>query len=283
MKYTIGLDIGGSKIFGGLFDAKYKLVNSKTVATPVGVTNKMLISLVTEMIHSLWRDGVEKIGIGVAGFVQYEVLIKSPNMPKLSKLDFKKALQKSFLIPISVENDSRLFTLAESIMGAGRTVKVVAGVTFGTGVGGGLVVDREVYHGGSGLAGEIGHLYFSGESFEKMFGGHNMVNQINSIFKTNFRNPTELEKTTLSKTKLGNEIREILVYFLTKFFFNLILMYDPNMIVIGGSIGKKLMSKLLPDIKAELKKYYKNLGIPAHTQLKISKLENSTAIGAILL
>ena len=283
MKYTIGLDVGGSKIFGGLFDAKYKLVHSKTIATPVGVSNKLLISLITEIIQSLWPENIEKIGIGVAGFVQNGILVKSPNMPKIKQLNFSKELKKKFHVTISVENDSRLFTLAESIIGSAKSARVVACVTFGTGVGGGLVVDKQIFHGGSGLAGEIGHTYFEGASFEQMFGGRNMVNHINATFKTKFKNPTEVEKEIFSKTKLGKEMRKIHVYFIAKFFFNLILMYDPNMIVIGGSIGKRLISKLIPEIKKELHKCSKELGLPLHAQIKVSKLENSTSLGAVLI
>ena len=70
--------------------------------------------------------------------------------------EIKNILEKEFNIPIIVDNDANLFTLAEGILGAGKKYSVVVGVTMGTGVGAGLVIDKKIYHGRKD-ASEIGH------------------------------------------------------------------------------------------------------------------------------
>jgi predicted NBD/HSP70 family sugar kinase len=100
------------------------------------------------------------IGIGIAGAVDYRrgIVHSSPNLPAdFRRVPLAKLVRQKLRRPVTVENDAQCFTLAEAKAGAAIGKATVVGLTLGTGVGGGVVINGKILHGRDGLAGHFGH------------------------------------------------------------------------------------------------------------------------------
>jgi glucokinase len=154
-----GIDVGGTKIAGGVVDADGGLLEELRVESPAADTEAMedaIAELVTELAS---RHAITAVGIGAAGYVDKDrarVLI-APNLA-WRDVSLKDDLEERIDLPVVVENDANAAAWGEFTFGAGHDVDDLLLVTVGTGVGGGLVLDGALYRGGFGVAAEIGHL-----------------------------------------------------------------------------------------------------------------------------
>lgn len=127
----IGIDIGGTKIRGILWEGK-KVVRSREFATPKNKHNlrKKLVALTASLSG---RNPVRAIGIGAAGIVERTTLLFSPNIPRIRNFEFRPLWPRS--IPLRLDNDARAFARAEFLRGAGRGSRILFALTIGTGIG----------------------------------------------------------------------------------------------------------------------------------------------------
>lgn len=127
----IGIDIGGTKIRGVLWDGK-KVVRSREFATPKNKDNlrKKLVALTASLSG---QNPVRAIGIGAAGIVEQTTLLFSPNIPRIRNFEFRPLWPRS--IPLRLDNDARAFARAEFLRGAGRGSRILFALTIGTGIG----------------------------------------------------------------------------------------------------------------------------------------------------
>lgn len=155
----IGVDLGGTKIEAiALGDDGAELVRRR-VATPSGdyaATLDAIAALVTSIEEKLGRTG--SVGVGTPGAISPRTgLIKNSNSIVLNGRPLDRDLAAKLARPIRIENDANCFALSEAVDGAARDANVVFGVILGTGVGGGIVVDKCVVSGRNRIAGEWGH------------------------------------------------------------------------------------------------------------------------------
>jgi predicted NBD/HSP70 family sugar kinase len=128
---VIGIDIGGTKIRGILWDGK-KVARSEEFATPKNKHDFQ--SKLTALTASLaGQNDIRGIGIGAAGIMERTTLLFSPNIPYIKKLDFRPLWHRS--IPLRLDNDARSFARAEFLTGAGRGAERMFALTIGTGIG----------------------------------------------------------------------------------------------------------------------------------------------------
>ena len=158
---VVGVDIGGSKISAGLVSPEGDILRTRSVATPAGPA--AILAEVKRLCHELITDfqgDVIAIGIGSAGMVDSvrgRVIHANDNLPgwtgtALSALDIGDGL------PILAENDARALAYGEAKLGAGKDYSSLLCVTVGTGIGGGIILDGEIWRGPNYSAGEIGYL-----------------------------------------------------------------------------------------------------------------------------
>jgi fructokinase len=155
----IGVDLGGTKIEAiALGDDGAELIRRR-VPTPSGdyaATLDAIAALVSSIEEKLGPRG--SIGIGTPGAISPRTgLIKNSNSIALNGRPLDRDLVAKLARPIRIENDANCFALSEAVDGAGRDASVVFGVILGTGVGGGIVVDKRVVSGRNRIAGEWGH------------------------------------------------------------------------------------------------------------------------------
>ncbi len=155
----IGIDLGGTKIEAAAFAGDGRLLLRRRIATPAGdyeATLAALRRLVDEVEAELGRRGT--VGIGMPGALSpASGLAKNANSTCLNRRPFDRDVMAALGRPVRFANDANCFALSEAIDGAARGAAVVFGAILGTGVGGGVVVDRRVLTGVNAIAGEWGH------------------------------------------------------------------------------------------------------------------------------
>src|SRR3990170_4923647 len=159
MSLSCGVDVGGTKILGGVVDETGSVVERLRVespATDVEAIEEAIAGLVRELAG---RHEIVAVGVGAAGYVDRErarVLI-APNLA-WRDIDLKAELEEQLDLNVVLENDANAAAWGEFRFGAGEDVDDLLLVTVGTGVGGGLVLDGELYRGAFGVGAEIGHM-----------------------------------------------------------------------------------------------------------------------------
>ena len=172
----LGIDIGGTFIKLGLVRGRRILSQRQLPTAPLAASPKKLIKGLKEIIRQAVReapDRVAGVGIGIPGLIRYPqgVVSSSVNLKGWKEVPLRQALSKHLRMPVQIDNDVNVMTLAEWLYGAGRGTKNLVCLTLGTGVGGGLVLDGQLFRSGGGPTGEIGHLPLSAEGPRCACGG----------------------------------------------------------------------------------------------------------------
>jgi glucokinase len=156
---TCGVDVGATKILGGVVDEAGTVVEELLVASPatdVEAIVDAIAGLITELAS---RHTLEAVGVGAAGYIDRarSRVMFAPNLA-WRDLDLRGELEERVHLPVVVENDANAAAWGEFTFGAGKDVDDLLLVTVGTGVGGGVVLDGRLHRGAFGVGGEIGHL-----------------------------------------------------------------------------------------------------------------------------
>jgi len=164
--YIVGVDVGGTKIAAGLVNREAQVVARTVLPTPgdddVNIVLDQIYQSIDETLNKSSVDRRDIVGIGVVTpgplDPQTGVLFHAPNIPALKNVPILKLVQTRFGLPTVVDNDANAAGLAEALVGAGAGYRYVLYVTVSTGIGTGVVIDQEIYHGRHGAAGEGGHV-----------------------------------------------------------------------------------------------------------------------------
>jgi glucokinase len=163
--FTVGMDVGGTKIAVGIMDPLGEMVAQYTSKVHSGRPPEEVVQAMVEALErvlaqaGLRQEDIAGIGVGFAGHVhgQKGVVLTSSNLPAWDRYPLRDHLQEQVKIPVILENDSNCAAWAEYRFGAGRGSRYLCYVTFSTGYGLGIVIDGKLYTGATGTAGEIGH------------------------------------------------------------------------------------------------------------------------------
>lgn len=158
VKPTIGIDIGGTKIAGGLISATGEILSRARRETPAEDVDE-IVDAVGELIEELGSDhDVEAAGVACAGYIDKAgtTVLFSPNLAWRDE-PMKERLENRVDVQVTIENDANAAAYGEFVHGAGHDVDDMVMVTIGTGVGGGMIFDGELFRGSFGVAAEIGH------------------------------------------------------------------------------------------------------------------------------
>ncbi|MFE1666175.1 ROK family glucokinase [Microbacterium sp. P02] len=156
----VGIDIGGTKIAGGVVDGEGRIIEKLRVSTPVDTT--ALSDAVIDMVHHLGdRHEIVAVGVAAAGFIDRDqsTVIHAPNIAWENE-PLRAILEARIDVPVTIDNDANAAGWAEFRYGAGRGFTDMVMLTMGTGVGGAVVIGGGLHRGGHGIAGELGHTRF---------------------------------------------------------------------------------------------------------------------------
>lgn len=159
MSLACGIDVGGTKIAGGVVDESGTILEELRVESPATDAEAIEEAIAGLVVELRERHPIETVGVGAAGYVDKAraVVLFAPNVAWRNE-DLKGELEKRIDLPVVIENDANAAAWGEFTYGAGHDVDDLLLVTVGTGVGGGLVLDGEVYRGANGVGAEIGHM-----------------------------------------------------------------------------------------------------------------------------
>lgn len=162
-EFIVGVDVGGTKILSIVVNNKFEVISrcrkkTKGWNKDTKPENK-IIQTIEESLEQAGNPKIMGIGIGAPGPVDPKngIVINTPNLG-WENFPVVDILSKHFSVPVVLDNDVNLGTYAEWLLGKNKDVKHVVGVFPGTGIGGGLIVNRKIVHGASGGAGEVGHM-----------------------------------------------------------------------------------------------------------------------------
>jgi glucokinase len=156
--FSIGLDMGGTKCAGVLVDDDGNIVASNRIATPTGADNVVgaLVNSARELMAQS-PEPVGALGCGIPGLMTNEGVLRfAPHLPGVIELPLQQLLADALQVPVTVANDNTCAAWGEYSID--RTASTFLYVGFGTGVGGGVVVDDKLLYGSQGFSGEIGHM-----------------------------------------------------------------------------------------------------------------------------
>lgn len=262
--YVIGIDLGGTKIHGALADDKGNVISSKIVPTEASEGSEAVLNRIIGVINDVLENGNKKIdqvkciGIGSPGPLDSKngIIIDSSNLP-FNNFNLVGPIKEKFNVPIYLDNDANVATIGEFMFGAGKGTKNMVYVTVSTGVGGGAIINGELFRGNTSNALEIGHTTILPEGPQCNCGNHGCLEALASGTAIGKRALEAVESgldTSLSKyekvtsyevfveAKNGDDVsRDILHRSLTYLgigIANVVNTFDPEMIVIGGGVSK---------------------------------------------
>jgi glucokinase len=160
MAYTIGIDVGGTKVLGGVVDENGKILATARKDTPRQGGSALTQAIADTALELMSQHAVTSIGVSAAGFVSSDrkTMLATPNIADWNGVDLDGELTKLIGLPVVIENDANSAAWGEAKFGAGRDQHHMLMLTVGTGVGGGIVINGELYRGAFGIAAEFGHL-----------------------------------------------------------------------------------------------------------------------------
>ncbi len=161
----IGFDIGGTKCAvctGREIDGRLEIKDKKTIATDTTISPYEMIDKMCTLAESM-TDDIDVIGISCGGPLNSEkgLILSPPNLPGWDEVKIVEYLKEKYHAQVYLENDANACTLAEWKYGAGQGCKNLIFMTFGTGLGAGMILNNQLYRGTNDMAGEAGHIRLS--------------------------------------------------------------------------------------------------------------------------
>lgn len=250
MNYKIGIDLGGTKTEVVLLNNENQVIIRERTNTKKE-TYQSILKTIEELIHLVKQHIPEKqdytIGIGIPGIIDSKTeKVINANTTILIGKPLKKDLEEMLNKKVYIENDANCFALAESIDGAAKGYNYVFGIIMGTGCGGGIIMNQQIYKGKHGIAGEWGHFSIDPNGPECWCGNRGCIETLisgsgieNQYYQLTGKRLTVPE--ILNNAKKGLE-PEATIY--EKFLDNfgravggIISFFDPDVIVLGGGLS----------------------------------------------
>ena len=272
---TIGIDLGGTNIRGGLVSGtELKSIESGKI-NPNAKAEEIIMQLF-DLTEKLMIDSVSAIGIGVPGLVDEErgIVFDVLNIPSWTELPLKQIMEERFGVPVLINNDANCFAVGEYYFGKGVEGDSMVGLTIGTGLGSGIILKGKLYSGKTCGAGEFGMIdyldhhieyYASGQFFKNVYDvdGELVFDKAKSGDATALKMYDELGR------HLGNAIK-IILYAL-----------EVDKIILGGSVRHAL-----PFFEKSMWERLKTFAYKRtidNLKIEVSDLANSGILGAAAL
>jgi len=310
-KYSIGIDLGGTKILAGIVDKETgKVLYEAKNKTKKEKGNKKIGDKILETLDELIKNSnitlsqISSIGIGLAGQTDRKngILINGANLD-CKDFNVRELIEKKYNIPLYAGNDVEAAALGELKFGAGRGFKDIICIFVGTGIGSSIIKDGKIHLGASGSAGEIGHIivdlngractcgahgcleaYASRSAIEsRILGAVKKGRQsiITEFTKSSSISSKHIKKSLDARDEVVTQYVNEAIEYLSGGIASVINFYNPELVILGGGLIQSVDEFYLGTIK---KARAKALPVPsAVTQFKKAELgDYSGVIGASL-
>ena len=312
--YYVGIDLGGTNIAVGLVDENGKIIHKDSTPTLREREHNEIIKDMAMLSKKVIKDAgvdikeVKSIGVGSPGTPNSrDGIIVYANNLKFRNVPIRAEIQKYIDLPVYVENDANCAALAESVAGAAKDAQHSVTITLGTGVGGGVVIDRKIYSGFNFAAAELGHMVIVVDGEECTCGRKgcweayaSATALISQTKKAALENPESVINTLIggdlnridAKTafdaarqndETGKKVVRQYIRYIAEGIMNVVNIFQPNVIVIGGGVCKEGDFLLNPLKEFVSKGIYSMPEVP-QTEIRTALLGNDAGIvGAAML
>lgn len=305
MGYTVGIDIGGTKVLGGVVDETGAIISRARRDTPAegGVA---LTQAIADVALELMKDSeIESVGVSVAGFISADrkTILATPNIKDWNGVNLDYELTSRIGLPVVIENDANSAAWGEFKFGAGRGKENILMLTVGTGIGGGIVVNSNLLRGSFGIAAEIGHLRIVPNGllcgcgaygcFEQYGSGTALLRHAREAIQAHADraskilnrgdgsiegvNGTAITEAARDGDELALSIFETTGDYLGAGIASLAVILDPEAVVIGGGVIDA-GDILLNPIRTGMEKYMPFAGKHPHPQVVAAQLGNEAGL-----
>ena len=282
MKSYVSIDIGGTAIKYGIIDEYGRILTKDKIDTEAHKGGPEILNKVFRIVEN-YLEVYKPVGICIstAGMVDTEkgeIFYSAPLIPRYAGTKFKEELERRFYIPCEVENDVNCAGLAESVSGAAIGSKVALCLTIGTGIGGCILIDGNVFHGFSNSACEIGYMHMFDSDFQTLGASSILTKKVAEIKQ----NPEVIWDGyhIFEEAKNGDDICitaiDEMVEILGMGIANICYVINPEVVVLGGGVMAQ-DTYLKPKIEKALKKYLV-LSIAEKTRLEFAKHKNDAGM-----
>jgi len=306
--YYIGIDLGGTNIAAGIVDGNGTIIKKGSVPTGRSRASEEIVEDMCTLVKNLVSEaGIEEaeihsIGIGSPGTPDRKngIIIYNNNLG-FRNVPIRKLIQKHFNLPVYLENDANCAAIAESVAGAAKDEPYAVVITIGTGIGGGVIIGNKLYTGFNGAGGELGHvvLHMNGEEctcgrkgcWEAYSSATALIRQTVRAAKDNPQSIINQlaegdlsrinAKTAFDGARTGDETAKQVVdqyiEMLAEGLANMINIFQPNVVVLGGGVSKE-GENLLGPLREKLKsRTYCAEGVE-NTRLVAARMGNDAGI-----
>ncbi|TQS74263.1 ROK family protein [Ornithinibacillus gellani] len=299
MLYTIGVDIGGTKVAIGVVESTGKVIEQSVIPTDLTITPYDMISRINREVNKVIQNAniptqhIKGIGIGAPGPLDSKkgMITCPPNLPTWRDIPIKEWVEKEFDFPVRLENDANAAALAEKWIGAGQSCNHFIYMTVSTGIGSGIICDGKLLRGRKGNAGDIGHMVVD-PSFGTCTCGQKGCLEMIASGTAISREGSKITGESLSTEEvfqLYDQGHPEIVPYLDSVIkvlgvacVSLINTFDTEKIIIGGGVSKVGVALFQP-IRSYVQSYALNPD-GRTTEIVPSKLEqNSGVVGAAAL
>jgi glucokinase len=312
--YVVGVDLGGTKILAGIFDPKLQALGTTKFSTkaqrgPDAVLERVA-RCVLDAIDECDLDAkqIRGVGIGAPGAVDPEhgEVIFAPNL-QWKEVGLVKALEKRLDIPVFLENDCHVCMLGVYEQELKSKPKNVVGIFIGTGIGGGLIINGELFTGANHTAGELGHMVIDVNGpkcscgnkgcFEVLASRLALFRAIQAAIKSGEKSELtqmlgedlkdmrsgDIRKAIKRGDKLVEKIVEEAAEYIGIAVANLVNLLNPEVVVLGGGVMEALSDEMMPAITKSAKSHIMP-GLFKNVEIIASKLgDNAGITGAAVL
>jgi glucokinase len=244
----IGVDVGGTKIQAGAIDPDGKvLCEPVTIETGGSDESEKIFARITGTIDEILENPVLKpediigIGMGVTGPLDTGTgtILECPQLPTMQFYPLKDKIYEKYRIPVFMDNDANALLLGESVWGAGKEHRITLGFTLGTGLGCAVVIDKKLFTGINGMAGEIWPSPYKDGTIEDIVSG-NGISSTYLRLSDKRKTAREISQLAISgdtdAVETWNLFGEALAFAMAWG----INMADPGIVIIGGSIANSI-------------------------------------------
>lgn len=312
--YYLGIDLGGTNIAIGIVDENYNIVKKGSVPTLAQRSADEIAEDIGKLSKSLMKDtGIEAkdlkwAGLGTPGTANSETgIIEYANNLRFENVPIRKMLEDRLNVKVFIENDANAAAYGEFMAGAAKNENSAVCITLGTGVGSGIILDGRIYHGFNYAGAELGHTVIVADGvkctcgrkgcLESYASATGLIRMTREMMLEN-KNSKMWEYTSGSIEKVsgktafqamhagdeaGSKVVEKYLYYLGTGLANVINIFQPEVLCIGGGISKEGDAIIKPlEAFIEKERYSKNT--KKQTRLCCAKLGNDAGIiGAALL
>lgn len=299
MSYYLGIEIGGTKFQTVIGDSNARIIDRYRTNVDINLGGEGIRKEIIEAVAFFKKFNPVSIGLGFGGPVDYErgVICTSHQIKGWDNFPIRSWLEKESGLPVRIDNDANTAALAEALKGSGKNSERVFYVTLGSGMGGGMILNRQIYHGEKPGESEIGMMLFDrkGNTMESQCCGWSVDNKIREYTKSN----TDSILAKLTKGLNGGEAKflaeaigkgdegatGILEDTADNIAFALsyaVYLFHPEIFIIGGGLSL-IGDPLFKTINASLQNYIAREFHPV-PEVKIAELgEDVVCNGALLL